>query len=129
MEGPGIFKALSDPVRREILLLLRGGELPAGEIAARLSMTAAAASYHLSCMKRAGLIRERREKNYIYYEMNATVLEEAVLWLSQLCAGAGEERHEARKTVEDAVLHSDGAATGGDAGGPAGAAGGDPHAL
>lgn len=129
MEGPGIFKALSDPVRREILLLLRSGELPAGEIAARLSMTAAAASYHLSCMKRAGLIRERREKNYIYYEMNATVLEEAALWLGQLCAGVGEERREARKTVEDAVLHSDVGAVGGDAGRPAGAAGGDPHAL
>ena len=129
MEGPGIFKALSDPVRREILLLLRCGELPAGEIAARLSMTAAAASYHLSCMKRAGLIRERREKNYIYYEMNTTVLEEAVLWLSQLCAGTGEERHEARKAVEDAVLHSDGAATGGNAGGPDGAAGGDSRSL
>ena len=129
MEGPGIFKALSDPVRREILLLLRCGELPAGEIAARLSMTAAAASYHISCMKRAGLVRERREKNYIYYEMNATVLEEAVLWLSQLCAGTGEERHEARKTVEDAVLHSDGSAAGGDVGGPAGAAGGDSRPL
>ena len=129
MEGPGIFKALSDPVRWEILLLLRGGELPAGEIAARLSMTAAAVSYHLACMKRAGLIRERREKNYIYYEMNATVLEEAVLWLSQLCAGTGEERHETRKTVEDAVLHSDGTAAGGDSGGPAGAAGGNPRTL
>ncbi|WP_365925716.1 autorepressor SdpR family transcription factor [uncultured Pseudoflavonifractor sp.] len=129
MEGPGIFKALSDPVRWEILLLLRGGELPAGEIAARLSMTAAAVSYHLACMKRAGLIRERREKNYIYYEMNATVLEEAALWLSQLCAGAGEARHEARKTVGDAVLHSDGAAGGGDVGGPAGAAGGNSRPL
>lgn len=129
MEGPGIFKALSDPVRREILLLLRGGELPAGEIAARLSMTAAAVSYHLACMKRAGLIRERREKNYIYYEMNTTVLEEAVLWLSQLCAGTGEERHETRNAVEDAVLHSDGTAAGGDSGGSAGVAGGDPHAL
>lgn len=129
MEGPGIFKALSDPVRREILLLLRRGELPAGEIASRLSMTAAAASYHLSCMKRAGLVRERREKNYIYYEMNATVLEEAALWLSQLCAGVGEECRETRKAVENTVLYPDGTAAGGDVGGPAGAAGGDTRAL
>ena len=129
MEGPGIFKALSDPARREILLLLRGGELPAGEIAARLSMTAAAASYHLSCMKRAGLVRERREKNYIYYEMNATVLEEAALWLSQLCAGAGEERRETRKAVENAVLYPDGTAAVGDAGRPAGDAGGNSRPL
>ena len=129
MEGPGIFKALSDPVRREILLLLRGGELPAGEIAARLSMTAAAASYHLSCMKRAGLVRERREKNYIYYEMNATVLEEAVLWLSQLYSGAREERHAARKTVEEAVLRPDAAAAGGDADSAAGTAGGNSRPL
>ena len=128
MEGPGIFKALSDPVRREILLLLRRGELPAGEIASRLSMTAAAASYHLSCMKRAGLVRERREKNYIYYEMNATVLEEAALWLSQLCAGVGERR-ETRKAVENTVLYPDGTAAGGDVGGPAGAAGGNSCPL
>ena len=67
------FKALSDPVRREILNLLKGGRL-----------TAATVSYHLSQLKKAGLIFESREKNYIYYSLNASVLEEVLLWLQDL---------------------------------------------
>lgn len=79
------FKALSDPVRREILNLLKGGRLTAGEIAGRFDMTAAATvSYHLSQLKKAGLIFESREKNYIYYSLNASVLEEVLLWLQDL---------------------------------------------
>lgn len=78
------FKALSDPVRREILNLLKGGRMTAGEIAARFDMTAATVSYHLSRLKKADLIFESREKNYIYYSLNASVLEEVLLWIQDL---------------------------------------------
>ena len=86
------FKALSDPARREILNLLKGGRLTAGEIAGRFDMTAATVSYHLSRLKKAGLIFESREKNYIYYSLNAYVLEEVLLWIQDL---KGAEQHEA----------------------------------
>ena len=85
------FKALSDPARREILNLLKGGRLTAGEIAGRFDMTAATVSYHLSRLKKAGLIVESREKNYIYYSLNASVLEEVLLWIQDL---KGAEQHE-----------------------------------
>lgn len=78
------FKALADPARREILTMLKQGKLPAGEIAARFDMTAATVSYHLSVLKKAGLVYEQREKTYIYYGLNTSVLEEAFLWLSDL---------------------------------------------
>ena len=78
------FKALSDPVRREILNLLKGGRMTAGEIAARFDMTAATVSYHLSRLKKADLIFESREKNFIYYSLNASVLEEVLLWIQDL---------------------------------------------
>ncbi|MDY6097428.1 MAG: autorepressor SdpR family transcription factor [Oscillospiraceae bacterium] len=85
------FKALSDPARREILNLLKGGRLTAGEIAGRFDMTAATVSYHLSRLKKAGLVFESREKNYIYYSLNASVLEEVLLWIQDL---KGAEQHE-----------------------------------
>lgn len=78
------FKALSDPVRREILMLLRSRRLSAGEIAGHFAMTGATISYHLSVLRKADLVFETREKNYIYYELNTSVLEEVMLWLSQL---------------------------------------------
>ena len=78
------FKALSDPARREILLLLRAGRLSAGEISSHFEMTGATISYHLSILKKADLVFETREKNYIYYELNTSVVEEVMLWLSQL---------------------------------------------
>lgn len=78
------FKALSDPVRREILMLLRSGRLSAGEIAGHFAMTGATISYHLSVLRKADLVFETREKNYIYYELNTSVLEEVMLWLSHL---------------------------------------------
>jgi len=78
------FKALSDPVRREILLLLRAGRLSAGEIGSHFEMTGATISYHLSILKKADLVFETREKNYIYYGLNTSVVEEVMLWLSQL---------------------------------------------
>ena len=77
------FKALSDPVRREILLLLKDQTLSAGEIAKHFKMTQATVSYHLSKLKQADLIFENKYKNYIYYELNTSVLEEVILWLSQ----------------------------------------------
>ena len=77
------FKALADPVRREILTMLREKRMSAGEISAAFELTGATVSYHLSQLKKAGLVYESREKNYIYYELNTSVLEEMMLWLSQ----------------------------------------------
>ena len=84
-------KALSDPVRREILNLLKGGRMTAGDIAGRFDMTGATVSYHLSQLKKAGLVFESREKNYIYYSLNTSVLEEVLLWIQSL---KGAEEHE-----------------------------------
>lgn len=78
------FKALSDPVRREILTLLKEGRLSAGEIASHFDMTGATISYHLSILKKAELVYESREKNFIYYGLNTSVVEEVMLWLSDL---------------------------------------------
>ena len=78
------FKALSDPVRREILELLKDGALSAGEIAGYFDMTQATVSYHLKILKKADLISETRKKNFIYYELNLTVVEELMVWLSEL---------------------------------------------
>jgi DNA-binding transcriptional ArsR family regulator len=77
-------KALSDPIRREILELLKSGRLPAGEIAERFPVSGAAISKHLSVLKEADLIRDAREGKYIFYELNASVLEEVLLWLTGL---------------------------------------------
>ena len=77
------FKALGDPVRREILVMLKSGRLSAGEIASRFDMTQATVSYHLSQLKKAELITENKQQHYIYYELNASVFEEVMLWLSQ----------------------------------------------
>ena len=87
------FKALSDPARREILLLLRGGRMGAGEIAGHFEMTGATVSYHLSVLKKADLVFETREKTFIYYELNTSVVEEVMLWLSQL-KGDNHESHQ-----------------------------------
>ena len=78
------FKALSDPVRREILMLLRRGSLSAGEIGTHFDMSGATISYHLSILKKADLIWESRHKNFIYYELNTSAAEEIMLWLSNL---------------------------------------------
>ena len=77
-------KALSDPVRREILEMLKSGRLSAGEIAARFPVSGAAISKHLSVLREADLIRDAREGKFIYYELNASVLEEIMLWITQL---------------------------------------------
>lgn len=84
-------KALSDPTRRSILNLLKGGSRTAGEIAENFDMTGATISHHLTQLKKAGLIKENRQKNYIYYSLNASVLEEVLLWLNDL---KGENHNE-----------------------------------
>jgi len=77
-------KALSDPIRREILGLLKGGPLSAGEISGHFSVTDASISRHLSVLKEADLIRDRREGKFIFYELNTSVLEDVMLWISTL---------------------------------------------
>ena len=77
-------KALSDPVRREILSLLKGGRMVAGEITEHFDITAAAISRHLSVLKEADLIRDTREGKFIIYELNASVLEEILIWIAEL---------------------------------------------
>lgn len=77
-------RALADPVRREILNLLKAGRLSAGEITEHFDITAAAISRHLSVLKEADLIRDERQGKFIYYELNASVLEEIMLWITDL---------------------------------------------
>ena len=77
-------KALSDPIRREILNLLKAGRLSAGEITEHFDVTAASISRHLSVLKEADLIRDTREGKFIYYDLNTSVLEETLLWIKDL---------------------------------------------
>ncbi len=86
------FKALSDPVRREILMLLKSKPLSAGEIGSHFDMTGATISYHLNILKKADLVTETREKNFIFYDLNVSVVEEVMLWLSDLKGGNGDEK-------------------------------------
>ena len=81
-------RALADPIRREILNLLKTRRLSAGEICSHFSVTAASISRHLSALKEADLIRDTREGKFIYYELNTSVLEEIMLWIQDL---KGEE--------------------------------------
>ena len=77
-------RALSDPIRREILGMLKSGRMSAGDIVAHFEVTGASISRHLSVLKDADLIRDMREGKFIYYELNASVLEEIMLWISGL---------------------------------------------
>lgn len=81
------FKALSDPERRKILELLKTGAMSAGDIASNFNTTAATISYHLKILKQAELIFEKKEKNYIYYQLNVSVLEDIMLWIANLKEG------------------------------------------
>ena len=83
MGGTNIFKVLSDSQRRDILVMLKNGRMNAGEIADALGVTPAALSYHLKLLKEADLVMEYKQKNFIYYEINATVFQELILWISQ----------------------------------------------
>lgn len=83
-------KAISAPIRRQILDSLRAGPKSAGEIAAGIDLTSATVSHHLSLLKKAGLILEEKRKNFIYYHLNQTVLEEILIWI----AGFREDKDE-----------------------------------
>ena len=85
------FKALADSNRREILTMLKSGRMSAGEIASKFNMTNATISYHLSQLKKADLITEMKEKNFIYYELNVSVFEEIMLWIAQFKEDNNEE--------------------------------------
>ena len=91
MSFPETFKALADPVRREILIMLKQGKLSAGEIGQAFDMTGATISYHLSQLKKAKLVIESKQKNFVYYELNASVFEEVVLWLTQFGGNNNEK--------------------------------------
>lgn len=85
------FRALSDPTRREILDLLKGGAKTAGDLAARFDMTGATISHHLSVLREAGLVTDDRRGKYIYYELNLSVLDEITGWIAAL---KGDSNHE-----------------------------------
>ena len=83
MSEYNLFKVLADEQRRDILVMLKGGRMSAGEIAEALNITPAALSYHLKQLKGADLVMEYKHKNFIYYEINATVFQELILWIQQ----------------------------------------------
>ena len=91
MSFTNTFKALSHPVRREILDLLKMGKMSAGDIADQFELTGATISHHLSVLKQADLVVERREKNFIYYELNTSVLEDMMVWLADLKGSKRDE--------------------------------------
>ena len=84
MSMQNTLRALSDPVRRDILNLLKAGRMSAGDIVEHFDITGAAVSRHLSVLKEADLIRDTREGKFIFYELNASVLEEIMLWITDL---------------------------------------------
>ena len=90
-------RALADPIRRQILNLLKGGRMSAGDITSHFDITAAAISRHLSVLREADLIRDERDGKFIYYELNASVLEEIMLWLASL----KEENNESDQTKQN----------------------------
>ena len=83
MGSLNIFKVLSDKQRRDILEMLKDGRLSAGEIAENLGVTPAALSYHLKLLKEADMVVEYKSKNFVYYEINTSVLQELILWVGQ----------------------------------------------
>ncbi len=85
-------KAISDPVRRNILEILKEEKKSAGELASEFNLSGATVSYHLTQLKKAGLILESRHKNFIYYELNASVFEEVLVWIY----GLGGKKDESR---------------------------------
>ena len=77
-------KAISDPIRREILNLLKKGKMSAGDIVDHFSVTGASISRHLSVLKEADFIRDTREGKLLFYELNTSVLEDVMLFISSL---------------------------------------------
>ena len=78
------FKALSDPTRREILHILQSGPMAAGDIAARFNVSGATISHHLSILREADLILDEKQGKYIYYELNTSVVDEIIGWMTKL---------------------------------------------
>lgn len=89
-----LIRIFSNPIRRDILVLLKGGRLSAGDIAKHFDVTGATVSYHLSQLKNVGLVFETKYKNFIYYELNTSVLEEVMLWLAQFQKGGNNDEHQ-----------------------------------
>lgn len=85
------FKALSDPIRIDILTLLKDGQMSAGDIANQFDLAQASISYHLMILKKADLIQETKVKNFIYYDINTSVLEDIMIWLKEI---KGDSKHE-----------------------------------
>ncbi len=79
-----ILSALSDKERRKILDILKQGKISSGDLALKMEMTPQALSYHLKKLKKADLIYETKFKNFIYYELNLTILDEVVYWIDSL---------------------------------------------
>lgn len=102
MPMPEILSALADENRRKILTKLKGGRIASGELAQAVGMTPQALSYHLKKLKEAELIYETRQKNFIYYELDLTVLDEAILWLGEL---RGDTSHEIQSESPVRDLH------------------------
>ena len=87
-------RALSDPIRREILDMLKNGRMSAGDIVARFDVTGASISRHLSVLKEADLIRDKREGKFIFYEINTTVLEDIMLFIKNLKGENNNDKQE-----------------------------------
>ena len=87
-------KALADPIRRDILSMLKGGRMSAGDICAHFDVTGASISRHLSVLKEADLIRDKREGKFIFYELNTSVLEDVMIWISVL---KGDEENDKKE--------------------------------
>ncbi len=85
------FKALSDPVRRDIIHYLKEGRMSAGDIASKFDVAFATISYHLTILKKSSLIRETKVKNFVYYELNLSVFEDLLLWFSDFTGGESDE--------------------------------------
>ena len=88
-----VLAALADDTRRKILLKLQEGKISSGDLAIALDMTPQALSYHLSKLKKADLIYETRYKNFIYYELNLSILDETIMWISKLRAYSARTAH------------------------------------
>lgn len=84
-------KAISDPVRRDILEMLKRGRKSAGQICQRFNLTGATVSYHLSQLKKANLVTETKEKNFIFYELNSSVFEDVLVWIYKLGGSKNEK--------------------------------------
>ena len=93
------FKSLSDPVRRDILTILKDGRMAAGEIADNFNLTNATISHHLSKLKKADLVYETKEKNFVFYELNTTVLDDILLWVGQFQSGQFQIEQKLRKEI------------------------------